>query len=878
MMIRKPLRSCLVLLQLAAAAVAAVSLCEAQLGSAGGGLGGNTQGSLPCDDRFFLCSGDQALQVNQGAGGYNSPGASQYNSGGRSDLPEPDTRYDFGNGQPLNLSPRDYPNQRQASGPPLSTASPVRFRPEPLTEFQKFVAADTGKVLPIFGGMLFRDVPATFAPLDRVPVPENYVVGPGDELMLRAWGSITFYLRVTVDRSGSIYIPHVGQLQVAGIKFSELKNYLQGQIATSFKKFDLSVEMGQLRAIQIFVVGRTRRPGSYTVSSLSSLVDALFVSGGPASTGSMRRIEVKRGSSIVTELDLYSFLLNGDKSKDIPLLPGDIIYVRPAGPRVALTGSVSQPAIFEIRNGETLGDVLAMAGGLTSLATMESGELERIDNSGQRNVIEIHFDAAGLKVPLADGDILRVLSIVPRFDNAVTLRGNVANPGRYPWHAGMRITDLIPNKDALLTRNYWKRKNSLVFINLDGQTQTPDDDNGAGPNAEKPHATDSSRGSTQEEDSGNSGTAAPAPKPEDRNQTPPADSTAGGRETNGMSGNVGSIASQTGAPSERFPVSNRVDKRVPEIDWDYAVIERLNTDDLATSLKPFNLGRALLEKDEKDNLELQPGDIVTIFSQADIHVPQTRQTTFVRLEGEFKAAGVYSVKPGETLRDLVERAGGLTTQAYLFGSSFTRESTRRQQQAQLDEYSADLDRDIERAASARSNSAVNVQEAATVSASLESQRALAAKLRLMRATGRIVLDIAPGSAGVANIPDLPLEDGDSFVVPPRPSNVKVVGAVYDQNAFIYENSRKAEDYLQLAGGIARSGDSKHTFIIRADGSVVSRKSKAAKGGLERLNMNPGDTVVVPEIVDKTTLLRGLTDWSAVIGQFGLGAAAINVLH
>jgi polysaccharide biosynthesis/export protein len=756
----------------------------------------------------------------------------------------------------------------------MSAASPVRFRPEPLTEFQKFVAADTGKTLPIFGAMLFRDIPATFAPLDRVPVPENYVVGPGDELMLRAWGSIAFYLRVTVDRSGSIYIPHVGQVQLAGVKFSELRNYLQGQIATSFKKFDLSVEMGQLRAVQIFVVGRTRRPGSYTISSLSSLVDALFVSGGPSSTGSMRRIEVKRGSSVVTELDLYSFLLDGDKSKDIPLLPGDVIYVRPAGPRVALTGSVSQPAIYEIRSGETVGDVLAMAGGLTSLATLQSGELERIDGSGQRHVIEIHFDAAGLKMPLADGDILRVLSIVPRFDNAVTLRGNVANPGRYPWHAGMRVTDLIPNKEALLTRSYWKRKNGLVFTRLDGPAETPDDDSGA---KQTPAQTaDSSRGLPQDEDDGNSATAAPASKADDKNEPPPANDAAAG--ANAPSGSVGSIASQTGAPSERFPVTNRVDKRVPEIDWDYAVIERLNTDDLATSLKPFNLGRALLEKDEKDNLELEPGDIVTIFSQADIHVPQTRQTTFVRLEGEFQAAGVYSVQPGETLRALVERAGGLTSQAYLFGSSFTRESTRRQQQAQLDEYSADLERDIERAAATRSSSAVNVQEAATASGSLESQRALAAKLRLLRATGRIVLDIAPGSTGTTHIPDLSLEDGDSFVVPPRPSNVKVVGAVYDQNAFIFESSRKAEDYLQLAGGIARSGDSRHTFVIRADGSVVSRKSKAARGGLERLSMNPGDTVVVPEIVDKTTLLRGLTDWSAIFGQFALGAAAINVLH
>jgi polysaccharide export outer membrane protein len=881
MMIRKQLRSCLVLLQIAVAAVASVSLCQAQLGTLGNDGGGNTQGSVPCDDRFFLCAGDQSTQMNPGSPPYNNPGAPQYNSGGRSDLPEADTRYDFGNGQPLNLTPRDYPYQRQAGGPPLSAASPVRFRPEPLTEFQKFVAADTGKVLPIFGGMLFRDVPATFAPLDRVPVPEHYVVGPGDELMLRAWGSIAFYLRVTVDRSGSIYIPHVGQVQVAGIKFSELRNYLDGQIATSFKKFDLSVEMGQLRAIQVFVVGRNRRPGSYTVSSLSSLVDALFVSGGPSSTGSMRRIEVKRGSSVVTELDLYDFLLNGNKSKDIPLLPGDVIYVLPAGPRVALTGSVSQPAIFEIRSGETVGDILAMAGGLTSLATLGSGELERIDSSGARHVIEVHFDEAGLKMPLADGDILRVLSIVPRFDNAVTLRGNVANPGRYAWYAGMRITDLIPNKDALLTRSYWKSKNSLVFTRLDGQAQTSDI-SGGGPPADKANVGNSSRELTQDGDEGNSATAASIPQPEDKSDaSPPNQPSSGGGATNGSSANgVGSIASQAGAPSARFPVSNRVEQRVPEIDWDYAVVERLNTNDLATSLKPFNLGRAVLEKDEKDNLELQPGDIVTIFSQADIHVPQARQTTFVRLEGEFQAAGVYSVQPGETLRELVERAGGLTKQAYLFGSSFTRESTRRQQQAQLDEYSTDLERDIERAASTRSNSAVSVQEAATSQASLESQRALAAKLRLMRATGRIVLDIAPESTGMANIPDLPLEDGDSFVVPSRPANIKVVGAVYDQNAFIYEAPRRAGDYLQLAGGIARSGDSRHAFVIRADGSVVSRKSKTARsqGGLEKLSMNPGDTVVVPEIIDKTTLLRGLTDWSAVFGQFGLGAAAINVLR
>ncbi len=317
---------------------------------------------------------------------------------------------------------------------------------------------------------------------------------------------------------------------------------------------------------------------------------------------------------------------------------------------------------------------------------------------------------------------------------------------------------------------------------------------------------------------------------------------------------------------------------MPEIDWDYAVIERLNTNDLATSLKPFNLGRALLEKDEKDNLELQPGDIVTIFSQADIHVPQTRQTTFVRLEGEFQAAGVYSVHPGETLRELVERAGGLTKQAT---SSVPRSHVSPQGGNNKRSWTntpliwkgtSNAPQRHDRAPRSMFRKQLPYQ------ASLESQRALAAKLRLMRATGRIVLDIAPGSTDVPTSLTFRSKTATASSCLPDPRTSRWWGQFTTRTHSFYENSRKAEDYLQLAGGIARSGDSRHTFIIRADGSVVSRKSKAARGGLERLSMNPGDTVVVPEIVDKTTLLRGLTDWSAIFGQFALGAAAINVLH
>jgi polysaccharide biosynthesis/export protein len=849
----------------------AVLLAGAGISYAQQGLQMQDLGSTPsttrgqqCDDRFSPCMDQsQGFQSNYPAYNYNPR---PYDDG----ISNP---YYFGTGQPLNMnapdSERTFSNDQNRSLPP-----------EPPTEFQRFVSADIGKMLPLYGSQFFTSAPATFAPLDKVPVTSGYVVGPGDELLLRAWGSITFYLRETVDRSGNIYIPHIGLIQVSGITFADLHNYLYNQISSSFKKFELSVEMGHLRSIQVFVVGRTRRPGSYTVSSLSSLVNVLFISGGPSNIGSLRHIQVRRGDKIVTQLDLYSFLLNGDKSKDIQLLPGDVIYIPAASGHVALTGSVSQPSIFEIQNGETIGDVLTMAGGLTSLATATSGELERIDPHGTRHVIEVHFDQDGLQMPVKDGDILRVLSIVPKFDNAVTLRGNVANPGRYTWHLGMRIKDLIPDKDSLITRDYWKKKNNLVYVRSEQETPSPVD------NTE-----------SQTKDHSSSQESAPALPKENIGHDNRTDDNQASTESSlslqglnapdssskspGMSVTDNrTVAEQVGAPSGHFDRANNVELRSPEIDWDYAVIERMDPNTLTTALKPFNLGRLLLDNDDAENFELRPGDIVTIFSQADIHVPQARRTKFVRLEGEFKGAGVYSVQPGETLRQLVKRAGGLTSQAYLYGSSFTRESTRRQQQARLDEYYVQLEQEIDRASAERSNSAVNVQEAATLSASLESQRALADKLRLLRATGRIVLNIPPSDDALDAIPDLPLEDGDSFVVPSRPSSVSVVGSVYDQNAFIFDGSKKANDYLQLAGGITKNGDDKHAFIMRADGSVVSRKSNVARsrGGLEALAMNPGDAIVVPEVVNKTTLLRGLTDWSSIFSQFGLGAAAINVLH
>ena len=256
---------------------------------------------------------------------------------------------------------------------------------------------------------------------------------------------------------------------MTGVRYDQLNTYIKTAISRVYKNFDLDVTLGRLRAVQVFVVGQVRRPGSYTVSSLSTLVNALFASGGPSKRGSMRHILLKRQGKDITDFDLYDLIAFGEKSKDVQLLSGDVILVPPVGPLVAVAGSVNVPGIYELKEHESLGEVLGYAGGFTTTASGQKTFIDRIDGRQVRHTAEVDLSSAGLKTELRDGDIVRVLHISPRFDNAITLRGNVAVPGRYPWQQGMRVKDLIPSRDFLVTQEFWKRQNSLA-IDLESLT------------------------------------------------------------------------------------------------------------------------------------------------------------------------------------------------------------------------------------------------------------------------------------------------------------------------------------------------------------------------------------------------------------------------
>jgi protein involved in polysaccharide export with SLBB domain len=323
----------------------------------------------------------------------------------------------------------------------------------------------------------------------------------------------------------------------------------------------------------------------------------------------MRKISLRRDGRIVTVLDVYDFLVNGDKSRDLQLVAGDVVVFHPVGPRVALTGATDSAAIFELKSAqETVRDVLGYSGGASVLANRQRVHLERIDPRQQRAkrfVEEFKLDEEGLQKPLRDGDVLALLAISPEFANAVTLKGHVAQPLRFPWRAGMRILDLIPDKDALITPDFYRRKNLLVQLI----------------EVEQGHAS----------------------------------------------------ASAKVAPAALFD----------ELNWSYAVIERLNLRDLATQVIPFNLGAAVLQRDAAQNIELLAGDVVTVYSQKEIRVPLARQTRLVSVEGEVAAPGVYQLQPGETLKELIARTGGFTPQAYIYGLELNREQTRQQQRENL---------------------------------------------------------------------------------------------------------------------------------------------------------------------------------------------------
>lgn len=772
------------------------SVTGSQLGAASGNAGATGPGGVGAGTNPGLAPG-LGGNAGQGMGG---------------------NRLDSGQNAPLQGSERLGEGASSGARQPSNRPSGAPQQPQvrQASQFQQFVQQSTGKVLKVYGQDLFELPQVAYSPDSEAPARDDYVLGPGDEVRVQVWGGVDYSGNMTIDRNGQINLPRVGVVRLAGTRVADLDRTLREQIGRNFTNFELSSSLGKLRSIQVYVVGQAQQPGTYTLSSLGTLVNALFASGGPSVNGSMRNIQLKRNGKIITTFDLYDFIGKGEQGRDVSLSAGDVIVIPPVGPRVAITGALDNAAIYELKPGNgastSLAEVLALSGGVPALATSAKALIERVapNQNPPRRLEDLVLDAAGLQLPLRDGDVITLLGISPAFGNAVTLQGNVAAPLRYRWFEGMKVRNLIPERDALVTGDYYIRKNLLV-----------------------------------------------------QNSDASAESKRAGNE-----------------------VESRVRSMVDEINWDYAVIERLDKDRLRTQLIPFNLGRAVLQGDESQNLPLLPGDVVTILSQNDLRLPAERRTRLVRVEGEVAAPGIYEALPGETMRQMLQRLGGVTPQAYLYGLQIERESVRQKQQQNLDVL-------IRRLESQQQSQILYIlanrstADAAAQAAVAQQQQALARNqlesLRRLKSNGRIALELNPEKLTVAALPDLPLEDGDRVIIPSLPSFVSAVGAINNENVFLYKNGRTVGDVLQTAG-LREEADTKQVFILRADGSILARRDSSSLFGnnFESRELMPGDTLVVPEKLDRETtanyLARQFKDWTQIFSQLGLGVAALSVIR
>lgn len=673
-------------------------------------------------------------------------------------------------------------------------ADPAPPRPSPpkpdggraSVEFRDIVSQSVGRPLPVFGESVFRDH-SGIASSDPLTVPADYRIGPGDELLIRAWGQISIDFQGEVSRAGSVFLPGIGEIMVSGMRLSESRDLIRGVIATQYRDFDVTVSLASLRDIQIYMSGFVDAPGVHVVPSTATALSGLLASGGPGDGADLRRIQVKRGGQVVAHFDAYDFLLAGDKSADPQLLPGDTIYVPAAQGYVAIAGSVRREAIYHFAQGMTLDDLLALAGGSTVAASAREVRLER-QSAGEREVQVLDSDTARRTLPLRDGDLVMIVPASPRFEASITVTGHVAFPLRRSWREGMTVSDVLPSADALV-----------------------------------PHAKVSQR-----------------------------------------NGRV-SLEDVAAAPGRAAQPS-----LTPEVNWDHAAIERLDPRTQTVSLIAFDLGAALADPHGKADPALMPGDTILIYARDAFEQPAHKRTRLVRIQGEVAVPGVYSMPLGATLHDLIQRAGGSTSEAYLYGTSLSRASARRNEAERIRKTVDLVEEDYFRFLATRSRDLLGEQEARVAATELQATEALIGRLRKFEPVGRVVFGLNAPVAQAESLPALRLEDGDIVTIPGKTDTITVIGSVFQTGTLLWREGDDAHDYIARAGGLRPQADRRGIMIVHADGTV--RPLRGHRG-----DVYPGDSIVIPEDVDRSTLGRRVRQWTTTLYQLAISAAALKAI-
>jgi protein involved in polysaccharide export with SLBB domain len=723
-----------------------------------------------------------------------------------------------------------------------------------------------------FGYDLFDRYPSTFAPVTNIPVPSDYIVGPGDELEVQLYGNQNRNLPLVVGRDGRVSFPELGPISVSGQRFNAVKESLEERVSRQMIGVKASVSMGDTRSIRVFVLGEAREPGTYTISGLGTITSALYASGGVKPIGSLRDIELKRQGAIIRRLDLYDLLIRGDTTDDAKLLPGDVIFIPPIGQTVSVDGEVHRPAIYEIRHEATVGDLVQLAGGLTADAEPTSAMLTRVDEQEHRVVLQVNLTSpTGRAQALRNGDLLNVSRLRPTLDAGVLLQGHVFNPQAVAYRPGMRLTDVVHSVEEL-------RPNADLHYVLIRRELPPD---------RRITAFSADLGAAL---AAPGGPADVSLMPRDRVTVFDLES---GRDRiiRPLMDEL-KLQSRLDRPTELVRVDGRV--KVP---GEYPLEPGMKVSDLIraggslsdaayggkaeltrysvvngesrqTELIDIDLA-AVLRGDPKANLLLSPFDSLSIKE-----VSQWGDQEQVELLGQVRFPGIYAIKHGETLKSVLTRAGGLTDLAFTEGSVFTREELRRREQDQLDILASRVQNDL---ATMALQGAAGGQASAGVALSVG--QTLLTQIKATRAVGRLVIDLPHLiRSPLGSQYDVVLRNRDRLIIPKFQQEVTVLGEVQSVTSHLYRSELNRDDYITLSGGMTKRADASKIYVVRASGSVVASESgRFFRTGSQATKIRPGDTIVVPLDTEK---IPGLIRWQAIatiVSSFAFAAAAIHAL-
>jgi len=842
--------------------------------------------------------------------------------------------------------------------------------------------------LELFGYEMFTGVATTFAPITGAPIPQDYIIGPGDTFTVQAFSAADVQYTLTVTREGMILVPEVGALSVSGLTFSEAKQVISESIEQQRIGIKSVVTLSELRSIQVMMVGEVVQPGSYTVSGFSTLINTLISSGGIKRTGSLRKIQVKRNGRIVATMDLYNLLLKGDDSANIYMRQGDLIFVPPIGPTVGVAGEIHRPAIYEIKNEKSVGDILKIAGGLLPTAAKAKAQIERVSDAGLYTLLQVNLSSKGKRIGVHNGDLIRILPVLDKMDGVVLLSGHVLTPGGYQWRKGMRIADLINSTGilrqgadfdvALIQReNRLDKRTEVLYFNLgEALTNRASQSNTILQPRDQviifdTHSARAKRLSRVVQKLRREATAnAPVKIVEIKGflrhpGTYPLQvglrlldmiDNAGGLEA-GADLNYALLArtdlntgrldivqinlrdAMQASRSDHNPVlqpKDKIfvfDKNIDRSALMQAPIERIKREtrfgELATIVQvsgsvlhpgtyPMVAGMRVKDlikaaggmnedaygiaatlsrqtildgefsRTDSISISLTQNDPLLDTAESILHpydhlvlrtkpewVEKPRQVT---VEGEVVYPGRYRVDKRETLCSLMQRIGGFTEDAYLFGTIFMRQSVRKKEQKALDRIFGQLDQLL---AEVHLSPGVEKNEKMPQEQNAKDTYHVIQQLKPEKAIGRMVVDMENAVTTCEETSDVVLEDGDHIIVPKYQDDVSVVGQVYFPTSHKFQSERAALDYINLSGGTKELAQREHAYIVQANGEVMSVRSGASTWGWllspSNVRVTPGSTIYVPISVDRINGREFAETWVDLFYKITLGAASLNFL-